>query len=191
MANHCKHHDFLAFWVVETSTNQEDEHQPLIALILSVQVKQTKYDKHLIPPPPPPPPSLIIGKAFDALINFISPVINPPNVVHLKSTNISYRCPNKSSDPIECVSGSYAPAHSLECLQCPKGSHCPSNGLSTHVPCGNGTYTDAKGTETCSLCPAGSKCPHSASAPIECENGTYSKGGTTYCTECPAGHRLV
>ena len=53
MANHCKHHDFLAFWVVETSTNQEDEHQPLIALILSVQVKQTKYDKHLIPPPTP------------------------------------------------------------------------------------------------------------------------------------------
>ena len=101
-----------------------------------------------------------------------------------------FSCPNKTA-PVECSTGSYAIAGSIECQPCPKGASCPTKGLSTYFLCPNGTYSDSESLSDCKVCPAGFYCPSvGMEAPEECANGTYSyTTGVQYCILCPEGHR--
>lgn len=74
---------------------------------------------------------------------------------------------------------------------CNKGFECPDTPLATPIPCSNGTYSSSTGQRSCSICSAGKYCPLRAQQEIECTNGTYSKAGSTVCTECPAGYKYV
>ncbi|EDO39338.1 predicted protein, partial [Nematostella vectensis] len=98
------------------------------------------------------------------------------------------KCPDVTQAPVACTNGYYKGTHTA-CLACPAGSYCPSDKLSTHLPCPNGTYTTTPSQTGCSDCPPGHRCPHAASAPVVCDNGTFSLGKTTECTICPAGYR--
>lgn len=91
--------------------------------------------------------------------------------------------------PVRCDSGHYAPVGQTICTPCEKGFYCPNVPLGAPLPCLNGTYTSLEGQQLCTLCNAGSYCPFTAQGELSCQNGTYSKSGSTVCTECPAGFR--
>lgn len=99
------------------------------------------------------------------------------------------RCSNQTVVPVRCNPGEYAAAGQTSCLQCDKGFYCPNVSLASPLPCFNGTYTDTVGQTQCQLCTAGHFCPFASQGEQPCENGTYSKNGSTVCTECPGGHR--
>lgn len=100
------------------------------------------------------------------------------------------RCSNQTVRPVRCLPGEYAPAGQTNCSLCTKGFHCPDVPLASPLPCFNGTYTDKEGQVECKLCTAGNFCPFASQREQPCENGTYSKSGSSVCTECPSGHRL-
>lgn len=101
------------------------------------------------------------------------------------------RCSNQTIDPVRCNPGEYAPTGQTNCTQCEKGFYCPDVPLASPLPCFNGTYTDAVGQTECNLCTAGNFCPFASQGEQPCQNGTYSKNGSSVCTECPGGHRWV
>lgn len=99
------------------------------------------------------------------------------------------RCSNKAIAPARCSAGEYAPQGQDSCTPCEKGFQCPNTTLGAPIPCSNGTYTSSTGQTSCSICTAGNYCPLRAQGEIVCLNGTYSKAGSTVCTECPAGYK--
>lgn len=108
-----------------------------------------------------------------------------------KPLSFIIRCSNKTIEPVRCNAGEYAAAGKTYCLECGKGFYCPNEPLASPLPCFNGTYTDTVGQTECQLCTAGNSCPFASQGEQACENGTYSKNGSSVCTECPGGYRLV
>lgn len=100
-----------------------------------------------------------------------------------------FSCANQTADPIPCNAGSYAPPGSVKCYECPLGASCPSSKMPTFILCVNGSYSDVTNATSCKSCPPGKKCPHPSQAPVDCPDGTFSRGGTLLCTDCPAGFR--
>lgn len=115
-----------------------------------------------------------------------SPVASAKSIYYC---SFIYRCSNQTIDPVRCNPGEYAPAGETNCTLCKKGFRCPDVPLASPLPCFNGTYTDAVGQTECKLCTAGNFCPFASQGEQPCENGTYSKNGSSVCTECPGGHR--
>ena len=69
---------------------------------------------------------------------------------------------------------------------CPEGFHCPE-GSYQPVPCGNGTYMNHTGADTCYLCPEGYYCVNRDRADI-CRQGFYCPAGTGADLQpCPMG----
>ncbi|KAH3741464.1 hypothetical protein DPMN_048189, partial [Dreissena polymorpha] len=71
---------------------------------------------------------------------------------------------------------------------CPPGAECPySSGYFSF--CKPGTYSPARGSQTCLPCPPGSYCVNATINPVVCPTGHYCPQGTTMALEfpCPMG----
>ena len=97
-----------------------------------------------------------------------------------------YFCPNSTSEVI-CPAGTYSDAGSISCTACPSGR-----------------YSSA-GATFCEMCPRGKSCFSPSTAPVDCDEGYFSAGGSVSnctlcepgtissatkdrCTNCPAGY---
>ena len=100
-----------------------------------------------------------------------------------------FSCQNKSTTPKPCSAGKYSPGGTMTCSDCPKGFYCPESQLSSPIACPNSTYSVLTSAKKCLECPPGKWCLYSDQSPVECENGSYSTGGSARCTSCPAGYR--
>ena len=70
--------------------------------------------------------------------------------------------------------GHFSPAGSTEQTKCSPGTVQPDAGKATCDKCAAGTYQPDEGEQACITCKPGSYCPEGASAPLPCEEGTYS-----------------
>ena len=64
-----------------------------------------------------------------------------------------FKCPIKSTRPLECKPGEYAPANSPDCLPCGLGEFSRRSGATQCLQCPKGTYQDGKGKDACIPCP--------------------------------------
>lgn len=97
-------------------------------------------------------------------------------------------CPNISSVPQTCASGSYSLGSAVKCTECPAGYKCP-NLNSRPIPCEAGKYSN-KSFTSCLSCDAGFICKGSNTSPRpidgRCPIGYYCTDGKD-ATPCPAG----
>ena len=107
-----------------------------------------------------------------------------------------YYCPAKSSRPMTCEDGYYAPISGLsQCIACPAGTYCLSGSKNpmpcprgyycesgtgkTYKPCPPGKFGNREGLvelDECSLCPEGQYC---SSSGLKVPDGVCSEG--FYC----------
>ena len=101
-----------------------------------------------------------------------------------------YSCDTKGYAITACDAGSYSLEGDAACTACPAGSFCPSTTAAIIYECQQAFYS-IEGSDSCSYCLAGFACPTTACVEGSCEqlcpSGTFSEGGQTTCTECPAG----
>ena len=112
-------------------------------------------------------------------------------------------CPNGTSTPVACQSGTYNPNHGeAECFPCPAGYYCLENSTtyndtvcpvghycptgtmySQQYPCPSGTFLDSTGAHSeayCIPCLPGKYCPYSGlESPVgKCAAGWYCRRGS-------------
>jgi len=103
-------------------------------------------------------------------------------------------CPRGASAPLPCKQGSFSSATNLEsaaqCTStnagfsaatgsvaptaCAPGTIAAAGGQAVCQRCSGGTFQRREGATACEPCDTGSYCPPGASAPLPCEEGTYS-----------------
>lgn len=109
---------------------------------------------------------------------------------------VPFSCP-------KCEFGKYGPGAS-PCLPCPVGTQGTRQGLASCDPCPVGNYAATTGNAWCTACPVGysanggasscfpcpagtgSRADYPKGGCMECEQATYSTGGTG-CIPCPPG----
>ena len=87
-----------------------------------------------------------------------------------------------------CERGYYSLTGYTPCTPCPAGFSCQTTVNVTPTPCKPG-YVSFEASPYCVPCPRGFACPYS-DQPLnrsECDLGTYSEGGQSSCSKCPAG----
>ena len=106
---------------------------------------------------------------------------------------------------LECEPGMYSTGLQDSCTPCPAGQQCPHADGSLNQNCTSGHYSIGKAmmssschdfiqcsliigrSVSCTRCPPGHYCPRTDLAEVlGCQLGTYSVGGQTSCTMCPA-----
>ena len=95
-------------------------------------------------------------------------------------------CAPGNANPIR---GSYDPA---DCRNCSAGYVAAASGADFCEGCTAGKYQPDEGEQACVACEPGSYCPEGASAPLPCEEGSYSDATNLNrageCTDTEAGH---
>eukprot|EP00964_Phaeocystis_antarctica_P041004 scaffold23460_cov69-Phaeocystis_antarctica.AAC.4 len=95
---------------------------------------------------------------------------------------------------VECtptVKGHYAPAGSTIQTACSPGTVAPNASMATCDKCAAGKYQADGGKQTCVACEPGHFCPSGMSAPLPCEEGSYSTrtdlNSATQCVKTEPG----
>lgn len=101
-------------------------------------------------------------------------------------------CPNASSTPVPCLSGTFSNGFGNtkidDCSPCPPGFYCPNSATVTPLVCIDGSYCPI-GSKTAHLvCDEGKYCPAGSSHQTDCDPGQYQDEiGQPICKECPYG----
>ncbi|XP_063797929.1 scavenger receptor class F member 1-like [Pseudophryne corroboree] len=114
-------------------------------------------------------------------------------------TSANCLCPATATGG-KCLPGFYCPEGSTEPISCPSGSYCgdaglpaPSGECAAGFFCSGGAETP-KPTDTVhgDICPPGTFCPNGSHHPQLCPSGTfsadYSLGSVSECKACPTGY---
>lgn len=99
---------------------------------------------------------------------------------------------------LACQDGELCPEGSSWPLDCPSGSHCATGAITatgcnagTYLPLNNNPDARAGSQAACQACPIGHYCLQGSSNPTPCPSGTYSDSlsgvDDTVCQNCPAG----
>ena len=93
--------------------------------------------------------------------------------------------PNPSQN---CPAGEYQNQKaSSTCVACEAGSYQSKNGSTTCDETSNGTYTSATGMQEALPCPAGTYSKVGSTSCSNCAPGTWSVAGSSTCTPCGVG----
>ena len=97
-------------------------------------------------------------------------------------------CPNITTDPIPCASGTYALGSATKCSPCPAGYYCADTKIAP-VKCSIGTYSNGSAPQ-CSNCDPGFVCQDRSTSPRpiagRCPMGYYCPDGARK-EMCPPG----
>jgi hypothetical protein len=94
---------------------------------------------------------------------------------------------------VQCSAGTWSSSGIAPCTPCGAGKYSAAVGAASDFTCNScspGTYSlaaVATSIASCLPCAPGFECPDPASAPVPCSLGSWSAGGVTACTDCPAG----
>jgi len=116
--------------------------------------------------------------------------VSSANAIACTPCPAGYSCPDSDQASLEaCAVGTYSLAGETTCTTCPAGYSCAPDDLTA---CPDGSYADGATVSDerveCVPCDPGYMCAdRTVSTRVACSPGSFSVGGESVCTVCPAG----